>query len=337
MTDLPLTKVAETATTVTLSWTPVPCLGYVLYADGKRKSNSWDAAKSSWKTDKAAEIRIVALGAVAEGVFPAVVVPPVPAVWPHGGRGIWRTGDALPPGSDRYDVVIVAGWQADKASALPATTKALLYTSDVSCDMRQSGADYFYGVSGPAAIANGWALKDTSGNIVHNSGYANSVLADPSLVAFQNAWATNVIAFCKSHGMDGVQIDDVDGVRKHYFTETVAKFPTDQSWQDAHASFHAFVIPKLRAAGLFVVSNTAGPLSFLTRIARLTDSVMLEAYKGEADTVKAVNAGGAIAMPLSFSNPDQYRTSFQKADRGDGVFLYEPPGGADPWGTWCNL
>lgn len=67
--SLPLHKISETATTVTLGWTPVPCLGYVLYADGKRKSNSWDQSKSSWKTDKATEIKVVALGMVAEGLF----------------------------------------------------------------------------------------------------------------------------------------------------------------------------------------------------------------------------------------------------------------------------
>jgi len=74
--DLPLTKLAETATTVTLGWTPIPCLGYVLYADGVRKSNSWDQSKSSWKTNKATEIRVVALGAAAEGVWPPVIPPP---------------------------------------------------------------------------------------------------------------------------------------------------------------------------------------------------------------------------------------------------------------------
>lgn len=78
MTDLPLTKQSETATTITLAWTPIPCLGYVLYANGIRKSNSWDPNKSSWKTDKAQVIRIVAVGATAEGVWPAVVVPPPP-------------------------------------------------------------------------------------------------------------------------------------------------------------------------------------------------------------------------------------------------------------------
>ena len=85
MTDLPLTKLAETASTITLGWTPIPCLGYVLYADGVRKSNSWDQAKSSWKTAKAGEIRVVALGAAATGVWPPVAPPPPGTVidcWP---------------------------------------------------------------------------------------------------------------------------------------------------------------------------------------------------------------------------------------------------------------
>lgn len=77
MTDLPLTKLAETTTTITLGWTPVLCLGYVLYADGVRKSNSWDPNKSSWKTNKATELKVVALGAEAEGLYPPVVPPPL--------------------------------------------------------------------------------------------------------------------------------------------------------------------------------------------------------------------------------------------------------------------
>lgn len=76
MVDLPLTKISETATTITLGWTPITCLGYVLYADGVRKSNSWDPSKSSWKTNKAKEIKVVAVQTIAEGVYPPVVPPP---------------------------------------------------------------------------------------------------------------------------------------------------------------------------------------------------------------------------------------------------------------------
>lgn len=76
MTDLPLTKIAETATTVTLAWTPVPCTGYVLYADGVRRSNSWDSGKRTWTTKKADDIRIVALGPEAVGLYPPIILPP---------------------------------------------------------------------------------------------------------------------------------------------------------------------------------------------------------------------------------------------------------------------
>src|SRR5262245_47486759 len=78
MTDLPLTKLGETTKTITLGWTPpAGAIGYVLYADGVRKSNSWDPAKSSWKTNKANEIRIVALGVQAEGFYPGHTPPPL--------------------------------------------------------------------------------------------------------------------------------------------------------------------------------------------------------------------------------------------------------------------
>lgn len=75
---LVLTKIAETATSITLGWTPpAGCVGYVLYADGIRKSNSWDGSKRQWKTDKAAKLEIEALGSLARGSWPAPA-PPAP-------------------------------------------------------------------------------------------------------------------------------------------------------------------------------------------------------------------------------------------------------------------
>ncbi len=65
--SLPLHVISQTSKTVTLGWTPVQCLGYVLYANGVRKSNSWDQTKSTWTTNIAAEIEIVALGKQASG------------------------------------------------------------------------------------------------------------------------------------------------------------------------------------------------------------------------------------------------------------------------------
>jgi hypothetical protein len=82
MADMPLTKLAETPSTLTLGWTPpVGAVGYVLYADGVRTSNSWDPQKRTWGVKNDGKtIRIVALGNLAEGVYPNVVPPP--AGWP---------------------------------------------------------------------------------------------------------------------------------------------------------------------------------------------------------------------------------------------------------------
>lgn len=81
MTDLPLTKMSETATTVTIGWEPVACVGYVLYVDGERKSNSWDPLKKTWKVSKAKVIQVFALGYVADGVYPSGTPKLVRAEW----------------------------------------------------------------------------------------------------------------------------------------------------------------------------------------------------------------------------------------------------------------
>jgi len=45
--SLPLTKLSETANTITLGWTPVQgCVGYRFFADGVRKSHTWDPARA---------------------------------------------------------------------------------------------------------------------------------------------------------------------------------------------------------------------------------------------------------------------------------------------------
>jgi hypothetical protein len=69
--SLPIREVpgSRTATKVTLTWDPIPCLGYVLYANGARKSNTWDPTKSTWRTDIANEIKIIAYGEKASGTW----------------------------------------------------------------------------------------------------------------------------------------------------------------------------------------------------------------------------------------------------------------------------
>jgi hypothetical protein len=85
MTDLLLTKTAETATTITLSWTPPPgAAGYIFYADGKKVSSTLDGKRSSVKFGKVASgnYEVDALAVTAVGHYPAVTPPNVKFVQP---------------------------------------------------------------------------------------------------------------------------------------------------------------------------------------------------------------------------------------------------------------
>lgn len=81
MTDLPLTKLAETATTITLGWEPpLFCRGYGFYA-GTKFSHTMDGTRTSVRFAKGASVyRVLAFGVTAEGVYPPpVVIPPPPS------------------------------------------------------------------------------------------------------------------------------------------------------------------------------------------------------------------------------------------------------------------
>lgn len=78
-----LTVVSETATTITVGWTPVVgAAGYEFLVDGTRVSNTWDATRSSVKFGKPYPgehtYSVVVLGKTDEGdlVWPAVTPPP---------------------------------------------------------------------------------------------------------------------------------------------------------------------------------------------------------------------------------------------------------------------
>jgi hypothetical protein len=81
MNDLPLTKIAETSTTITLGWTPpAGAVGYYFFADGVRVSNSTKADQSSTRFKKVAsgKYAVQALGVQAEGKYPPAPVAGVP-------------------------------------------------------------------------------------------------------------------------------------------------------------------------------------------------------------------------------------------------------------------
>jgi hypothetical protein len=79
MTDLPLTKISETTKNITLGWTPVLCIGYVFYVNGKRVSNTWNSVLSQVTFSKSpgAIYRVQAVGVNASGTYPPATLPNV--------------------------------------------------------------------------------------------------------------------------------------------------------------------------------------------------------------------------------------------------------------------
>jgi hypothetical protein len=78
--DLPLTKISETATTITLGWTPTGDRGYRFTREKANGawSSTWDpTVKQATFTKDSAWYKVEALGAVAGGQYPAAGTPKV--------------------------------------------------------------------------------------------------------------------------------------------------------------------------------------------------------------------------------------------------------------------
>lgn len=91
MPDLPLTKLAETATTITLGWTPIGDRGYRFTrekANGKF-SSTWDSTvKQATFSKDSAWYKVEALGLAASGQYPSVTPPPPVGIpWVGGATG----------------------------------------------------------------------------------------------------------------------------------------------------------------------------------------------------------------------------------------------------------
>jgi hypothetical protein len=178
---------------------------------------------------------------------PGGTAPPATGTVP--GTALYRLGGTFGSGTNynKYAYVIVGRSDATAAAQLPG--KALVYMSGVDISTGFStGVDY------ATALANGWLLKDSSGNYM--SGYG-SYLGDVGSVAYQQAWASNVASFLASTGADGVYIDDVLSDIATWSTCACfpAKYPSQSAWQSAMASFMASIGPALKAKGYYVLAS----------------------------------------------------------------------------------
>jgi hypothetical protein len=165
------------------------------------------------------------------------------------GGGNWHTLSH----TDRYAVIVTSPGNARYARRQPGRT--LLYTCGTN--MPSDGTSAECGVSYADAVANGWILKDSSGNPVHYKG-TSAVLTDVGNAVYQQRFVSDIDADLRTHpGVDGVFIDDVTGSQFGGGTPVAAKYPSDASYRAAMLSFMKAVGPALKAKGWYVSVNAS--------------------------------------------------------------------------------
>jgi hypothetical protein len=114
------------------------------------------------------------------------------------------------------------------------------------------------GVSYADALANGWLLKDSHGNLITTgtTGGQPCYFGDIGSADYQAKFANNLLRILTANPADdGIFADGVSSCTKNW-TETVpTKYPTDDSFRAAYKSFWANVSAKLRGASYYIAAN----------------------------------------------------------------------------------
>ncbi len=277
------------------------------------------AASQSQETDiQDARARVATLEAQAADLTARVAAleapPPAPASWPKGGTGLWSPGADIPVSANGLDMVISADWNSYQIKDFTAPTLSLIYQSPLSCDDR---VDRFYGMSAQECIGSNWCLRDSAGAPAYSASYPHSVLADVGLVAYQDRWAQNAIAFMQARGMDGCQLDDVVAQLSGYAGVVVPKYQAG-GWEAAMAACISNVGAKIRAAGLYTLGNVyktggwANTATFAAGMKAGLNGAMLEGYSGASDQLAAAATlltNGVDAIGLDFNPTAAAKTS----------------------------
>ena len=171
------------------------------------------------------------------------------------GIGVLRLGDHFGNVGAYKGANYVVVSRADAARAAKLKATSFVYMSGV--DMPETG--WNSGVALSVAAARGWLLKSSSGDVLHAESYSHQI-GDVGNPDYQRAWLTNVAAFAKRTGVDGVFIDSVLSDISPFISGRTypAKYPTQQAWADAMLSFIRYVGPGLKAKGLQVIVNADG-------------------------------------------------------------------------------
>lgn len=248
-----LSKLSETATTITLGWSPVPgARSYRLTSEKQSKATFAGPNATQAKFSKgSAWYKVEALELMDEGIYP----PPQASNLRGVGRYRLNEG-AILSHIGEYDVRVV-GWQGDPTSAGTPTGMALTYMSALTCSsnaVSNPATDFHYGMWNAQATANNWVLTDGSG-LITNSQYGG-YLTDPGLTACNLQLCQNIEARLAYIGADGVFFDDCLRTVVHLSGgRTPTKYPTQAQWEAAMLTRCAYAYNYFHTRGYKVGFN----------------------------------------------------------------------------------
>ncbi|WP_434447065.1 putative glycoside hydrolase [Lentzea sp. E54] len=108
-----------------------------------------------------------------------------------------------------------------------------------------------------------WFMLSPGGQRLQYSGYSGHWQMDIGNVAYQNAWIDSVISASKASGFDGVLMDNaLFSCETYHDGVCPAKYPSDESFQNAYKAMFANARSKFASAGLKTVANLANARLF---------------------------------------------------------------------------
>lgn len=208
---------------------------------------------------------------------------------------------------------------------VPTPALALLYKEAIYADLsnrsRADAAGNPGGVSAREVRAHpAWVLRDAGGRQIRNPSYAPYALLDIGDPSYQRAWAANVARQARRDGWSGVFADDL-ALALTGASAVPARYPTPGAWQAAVRRFVAATGPRLRRAGIRIVTNTSSGVSFpgaRRALVRLADGTMEEGWMrpdGDARSPLATTPGAW----------DRQLEELADAERAGKLFIAELP------------
>lgn len=189
------------------------------------------------------------------------------------GIGTIRLGSSYASGTHYESMHSVIVGVGDVGAAVALTNPmALWYVSGIQVERNTFNRYITGGIDIGIARTNGWLMtkggRELGYSIDPTTGLPSTSLADISNVAYQNAWASSVINFLRSNGLQGIHVDNfeidllnfsatVDGNGIFTYAGDQASNASQSAFANAQIAFAANALKQVKDAGFYVLVNGA--------------------------------------------------------------------------------